>query len=139
MYGAGAGVPQDDALCAAWYHKAADQGVAHAQSTLGLLYMVGQGVPQDYGQAMMWCRKAADQGDAVALLYLGILYEAGWGVPQDYAEAHKWFNQAVSRLGRTTPDGQEAIKHRDDVAAKMNLAVVAEAKRLLQKAIDRLP
>jgi len=45
--------------CARWFHKAADQGHASAQSALGSMYSRGQGVPHDYGEAIRWYRKAA--------------------------------------------------------------------------------
>jgi TPR repeat protein len=66
MYEYGQGVAQDDALAAAWYRKAADQGNAKAQHNLGVLYNFGRGVAQDDAQAVAWFRKAADQGLADA-------------------------------------------------------------------------
>jgi Sel1 repeat len=42
-------------------HPLANQGVAEAQSNLGVMYEQGQGVPQDYAEAVMWFRKA-DEG-----------------------------------------------------------------------------
>ena len=44
-----------------WYRLAADQGIARAQSNLGLLYENGEGVPQDYVQAHMWFNLAASR------------------------------------------------------------------------------
>ena len=46
--------------------KAAEQGHAEAQYTLGVLYFNGWGVPQDVLRAEFWYRKAAEQGDAYA-------------------------------------------------------------------------
>jgi TPR repeat protein len=60
MYHDGADhVPQDYAEALKWWHKAADQGHAPAQSGLGAMYGLGQGVPQDYVQAHMWLNLAA--------------------------------------------------------------------------------
>ena len=42
--------------------KAAEQGIAEAQSNLGLMYSDGLGVKQDYTEAAKWFRKAAEQG-----------------------------------------------------------------------------
>jgi hypothetical protein len=50
-YGAGRGVPQDYALAAAWFRKAANRGGADAQFLLGNYYYNGFGVPKDYAQA----------------------------------------------------------------------------------------
>jgi len=52
--------------------KAAEQGDAVAQSTLGVMYDFDQGVPQDYKKAVYWYTKAAEQGDAFAQSTLGI-------------------------------------------------------------------
>ena len=53
--------------------KAAEQGQAEAQYTLGFMYAKGEGVPQDYAEAMKWFRKAAEQGHAEAQHNLGVM------------------------------------------------------------------
>jgi uncharacterized protein len=40
----------------------ADQGNAHAQNHLGVMYVHGQGVPQNYVLAHMWANLAAAHG-----------------------------------------------------------------------------
>ena len=55
----GQGVPQDNAQAAAWFRKAAEQGDADAQYTLGELNVLGQGVPQDWAEAYFWLDLAA--------------------------------------------------------------------------------
>ncbi len=98
MYAMGRGVPQNDAQALFWIRKAADQGYAAAQFSLGLMYANGRGVPQDYAQARAWFRKAADQGDADAQLNLGIVYgDGGRGVPQDYGQAVIWYRKAADQ------------------------------------------
>lgn len=77
--------------------KAAEQGDAHAQATLGSMYNTGEGVPQDYAEAVKWYRKAAEQGNAYAQLNLGGMYQFGKGVPQDYVEAVKWYRKAAEQ------------------------------------------
>ena len=62
MYDKGQGVPRDDAQAVKWYRLAADQGVAKAQTNLGVKYANGRGVPQDDVQAHMWFNLAAAQG-----------------------------------------------------------------------------
>ena len=59
MYRLGLGVPQDHAEAVKWYRKAAEQGNADAQSSLGAMYGDGQGVAQDYVRAHMWLNLAA--------------------------------------------------------------------------------
>ena len=93
----GEGVPQDDAEAVNWHLKAAEQGRALAQVSLGEMYKRGNGVPQDYVEAVAWYRRAAEQGHALAQFYLGVSYERGEGVLQDTVQAHMWFNLAASR------------------------------------------
>ena len=96
------------------------------------MYFGELGVPQDYAEVRNWYRKAADQGEGLAQVGLGLMYEAGWGIPQDYVQAHKWYNLAASRL----PPGEDrdkAADGRNDVAAKMTAAQVAEAQRLARE------
>jgi hypothetical protein len=76
--------------------KAAEQGFASAQNSLGFAYEFGQGVPKDFSQAAYWYRKAAEQGKADAQMALGVLYVRGAGLPQDYAEAYFWFDVAAA-------------------------------------------
>jgi len=66
LYEDGDGVPQDYPRAAYWYHKAAEQGDADAQYSLGILYVYGHGVPQDYARAAEWLRLAAAQDNEEA-------------------------------------------------------------------------
>jgi excisionase family DNA binding protein len=66
MYDNGRGVPQDFALAAKWYRRAADEGDPVAQTSLGFMYYSGRGVPQDDVLAHAWFNLAAAQGDATA-------------------------------------------------------------------------
>jgi len=59
----------------------AEQGLAEAQWTLGVLYSVGHGVAQSSAGAAAWYRKAAEQGYANGQASLGYLYYYGHGVP----------------------------------------------------------
>jgi uncharacterized protein len=145
------------------YRKAADQGQAAAQYSLGVLYANGQGVPQNYTEAVNWYRKAADQGQAAAQYNLGVLYANGQGVPQNYTEAMNWFRKAADQgqaeaqhnLGLMYANGQgvpqdyvlgymwfnlaAAQGYKDAVGslawleARMTPAQIAEAQRLAQE------
>jgi TPR repeat protein len=46
-----------------WYRLAAEQGHAHAQNNLGVMYDNGQGVVQDNVYAHIWFNIAASRGD----------------------------------------------------------------------------
>ena len=91
------GFMQEHVEAAKWFRKAAELGLADAQSILGLCYAIGDGVSKDAVEAVKWHRKAAEQGNANAQNHLGTCYEAGQGVPQDYNEAAKWFRNAADQ------------------------------------------
>ena len=88
---------QNYAEALSWFRKAADQGNAQAQCSLGYMYNTGRGVAQDYAEAVRWYRNAADQGDAIAQYNLGVMYDNGTGVNQNYAEAVNWFRKAANQ------------------------------------------
>lgn len=81
---------KDEVEAVKWLLRAAEQGQAVAQSTLGICYCSGQGVTKDYVEAVKWLRKAAEQGNDVAQTVLGDRYCNGEGVAKDYVEAYKW-------------------------------------------------
>jgi S1-C subfamily serine protease len=64
MYETGRGVPQNYQNAIGWYRKAAEQGLASAQNSLGDMYYNGRGVPQDYMRAYMWFNLAASSSNA---------------------------------------------------------------------------
>ncbi|MBS0649271.1 MAG: SEL1-like repeat protein [Verrucomicrobia bacterium] len=83
------------------FKKAAEQGDAQAQYSLGLCYANGQGVAQDYKEAVKWYHKAAEQGYAYAQHNLGVCYGNGQGVAKDHQEAAKWFQKAAEKGNAT--------------------------------------
>jgi len=110
----------------------ADHGNAAAQYEIAGMYFNGQGVRQDYTRAAAWYREAADQGNAGAQFKLGEMYADAKGVPQDYVFAHMWFNLAAART--EIPLVRLFLaKKRDEVAAKMTPAQIAEAQRLARE------
>jgi hypothetical protein len=58
----GLGLPKDPAKAARWYRKAAEQGLAEAQYSLGQMYAKGRGVPKDPVSAYMWLSLSAGAG-----------------------------------------------------------------------------
>jgi len=63
MYGLSVvGVQIDTKEAVKWYRKAAEGGIAEAQSTVGGCYANGDGVKKDFKEAVKWYRKAAEQG-----------------------------------------------------------------------------
>ena len=86
-------------------------------------------MPQDFGQAIAWYLKAANQGYRVAQDRIGGMYEKGQGVEQDYLQAHIWFNLATANEKDSTLRAA-SMSDRNEVAAKMTPAQIAEAQRL---------
>ena len=111
---------------AEWYRKAAAQGFAPAQFSLGLCYAHGNGVPQDFGQALAWYEKAAQQNDSDALLNLAYLYHNGQGVPKDDARSFDLVRKAAEagspdaqfNLGMAYFQGDEGLQADNDLARK---------------------
>jgi TPR repeat protein len=98
MYQEGYGVAQDYKEAIKWYRKAAEQGEAHAQCFLGMIYATNdQGIDQDYHEALKWFKKSAEQGFVIAQYKLGVMYAKGIGVTQDYQEAFKWSTKAAAQ------------------------------------------
>src|SRR5882724_3353519 len=77
--------------------KAAENGDAEAQLTVGTMYDLGQGVPQNFTEALKWYTRAANQGNAVARNNLGVMYLEGKGTPQNFAEAAKWIAMSANQ------------------------------------------
>lgn len=105
----------------------ARQGDPQAQAFVGYLYETGQGVRQDFSQAAQWYWKAAEQGNPAAQYQLGTMYHLGKGVSQNYVMAYMWLDLAASR---GNPNAREI---RRVVAAKMDPADIAEAKRMAEE------
>ncbi len=76
--------------------KAANQGDASAQFSLGSTYEYGLGVRVDYKEAAKWYRKAAEQGDTWAQVSLGDMYVNGKGVRKDLNKAKELFQKACN-------------------------------------------
>ena len=91
------GVKKDCSEAIRWWKKAADQGNAKAQYSLGNSYYDGEGVAVDQTEAVKWFRKAAEQGHAQAQFNLGYAYERGEGVAKDQTEAVKWYRKAAEQ------------------------------------------
>ena len=78
---------QDHAEAVRLYRLAAEQGLAEAQSNLGVLYDNGYGVAQDFVQAYMWFTLAAAQGFESAAENRELI--AGEMTPADISEAQR--------------------------------------------------
>ena len=99
------------AEAAKWYRKAADQNMAGAQISLGVLYQKGLGVGKDSAEAVKWWRMAAEAGYDGAQFNLGMAYKEGSGVAQNYSNAVRWFRKAAEQ-GLALAQFQLALTYR---------------------------
>ena len=106
----------------------AEQGVASAQFSLGVMYARGQGVPQNYQAALKWFHRAAEQGDASAQNNLGLMYERGRGARQDFILAYMWSSIAAAALNGD--EEKAAAKRRDYVASLLTAAQIEKAQEM---------
>ena len=77
--------------------KAAEQGDAEAQFSLGSCYDEGEGVRVDKSLAVKWYRMAAERGDADAQYNLAACYDNGEGVRKNSVAAVKWCRKAAEQ------------------------------------------
>jgi TPR repeat protein len=113
-----------------WFGRAADKGSLTAKLFVGLMHYNGEGTPQNYIVAAHWFGQAAEQGEYQAQLQLADIYAEGHGVPQDYVQAYKWIILAAACWPAWSADRESSIKARDQFAAKMTSAQIAEAQKL---------
>jgi uncharacterized protein len=79
------------------FRPLADQGIALAQYSLGVMYNKGMGVPRSSEKAIMWWQRAAAQGFVIAQYNLGNVYHDGLGVRRNYKTAIKWWKLAAEQ------------------------------------------
>ena len=112
-----------------WWHRAAEQGHAHAEYSIGTRILNGDaGLPQDSKKAAIWLQRAAEKGHKSAQYNLGLMYFTGNGVQQDYVQAHMWFELSASGY-------QAAIDEGFDFDLKM---YKKDAERMSKKAAGKL-
>jgi TPR repeat protein len=87
----------DEARAAELYAKAAEQGNATAQRSLGVCYEYGRGVEKDESRAADLFAKAADRGDAWAQGKLGFCYQIGRGLEKNEARAAELYAKAAEQ------------------------------------------
>ena len=95
MYYDGRTVPRDRGRAAVWYRAAADQGLAEAYYSLGIILEDGDGLPQDAAAAVAAYRVAAEAGVAEAQTNLGLMALRGEGMEPDLKVAYLWLSRAA--------------------------------------------
>jgi uncharacterized protein len=125
------GLPEDYAEVVEWLRRAAAPDSAEGQSNLDVTHYKDGGVRRDYAEAIKWFRRAAEQGCAGGQFHLGRMYAEGLGVPQDYVRAHMWLS--LGALHFSDAGQKQSAEMRDEIAAKMTPAQIAEAQRLARE------
>ena len=120
------------------FRRAADQGNANAQNTLGM-YESGIGLMggtrpsvahKDDAAAIRYFRLAADQGHASAQCNLGMMFELGRGVEQQYDKAIEWYQRsadqgndmALCNLGKMHEEGHGVPRNANEARRFFQLA-----------------
>lgn len=90
------GANKNEAEAVSWLRKAAEQGHASAQNSLGVCYLEGRGLKKDEGEAVKWYIKAANQGEPLAEANLGDCYAYGMGIGKDPEVAFSWYLKSAN-------------------------------------------
>ncbi|HRJ70418.1 MAG TPA: tetratricopeptide repeat protein, partial [Beijerinckiaceae bacterium] len=129
----GLGMQQDAKVAFQWFMKAAEQGHILAMHNLAVLYAEGVNGSPDYASAAAWFRNAAEHGVKDSQFNIAILHVRGLGVVQDMVEAYKWFAIAAQK------GDADAIKRRDEVAARLSPNQLEDAKNRVEEFRPRRP
>lgn len=103
----------------AWYRKAAQQGYAAAQNSLGYAYEWGQGIEMNMQDALRWYHQAAEQGYAQAQNNLGTMYDHGKGVDNNEKQATYWYQKAAEQ-GNSTAQRNLGLMYSKGSGVKQN-------------------
>ena len=98
---------EDYAAAAEHFQRGSDEGDAHSQVRLGMLYNAGSGVAaigRDLAKAAELWHLAADQGHVIAECNLGAAYQNGDGVPRDCAKGRMYYERAAFNPAFSTAD-----------------------------------
>ena len=98
---------EDYAAAAEHFQRGSDEGDAHSQVRLGMLYNAGSGVARDLAKAAELWHLAADQGHVIAECNLGAAYQNGDGVPRDCAKGRMYYERAAFNPAFSTTDPEK--------------------------------
>jgi hypothetical protein len=129
--------PDQLAIAAAHFRKAAEQGHRSAQLRYGVALLNGSGVKRDTLNGETWLRRAGIAGDANAAALVGDLYARPGELPPNFCEAATWFQRAAEagHTGAARALGQLCLRGggfgSDPMAAAHWLRVAATAGDML--------
>ena len=97
------GLEKNKELSFKWLKKAAEQGFAKAQFSLGYYFSEGIGVEKNSQQAFLWYKKAAEQNHPEAAYNLAIRYQKNDGIEKNDEDANKGIVEAQPELATHIP------------------------------------
>ena len=97
-YALGYGVDIDLAKSYNWFVKAADNKLAVAQFSVGMMLEHGKGTARNLGQARQYYQYAAEQGNLMSIYRLAMMNAAPQNpiIKPDFKVALKWFSMAAN-------------------------------------------
>ena len=101
---------KDFQAAAAWYRKAAEQGLPQAQNNLGMCYLQGKGMEKDELQGVMWIFKAARQGFSPAQETLLHIPGAGNSATQTALEEIKKILRNDIRQNKNVAENEKLLR-----------------------------
>lgn len=132
-YSAAKSVPKDIDKAKEWATKAAQHGVAKAQTLLGALLLKTGTSEKAYAESFSWLRKAATQADPEAQVFIGDIYVSGTGVPKDYPQAITFYRKAIDTSGSKFAYGRLARMYEEGLGVPKDNT---EALQLYEKASE---
>jgi hypothetical protein len=106
------GIQADEDEGLYWLKKAAEQGDADAQHTMGNQYQWCTDAPGHKTEAIKWYTKAAEQGHAKAQFRLGDIYANGRPTYTDATTAVYWYKKATKARGKACSETRQWARKR---------------------------
>ena len=126
LHESGSGVAEDQTEAAAWYERAALQGLTQAQFNLALLHQTGRGVEKDGTEALYWLEVAARHGEgAEQVLAADAAARLAEILPAEDVDA------ARARAAEFAPSAEEAPVRAAAITLILSESQVAELQRRL--------
>ncbi len=122
MYLYGEGVPKDREVYADWIRRAAEDGFAEAENSMGWIYTHWRDRPV---VGFQWYLRAAAQGNVDSLSNVAYGYEHGFGVDANGAKAIEFYTRAVD-AGLPTAGYQIGVMHYSGEVVPKDFAKAAE-------------
>jgi hypothetical protein len=117
-----------------WFNKAADMGLAAANTMLGRTYqskfIIKEGLEQDYRLALKYFIKGYQAGDVMAAKGVGRLYKNGLGVIQNPVKAYSWYLVARAWGDKSKSVQKALVELEDKLEVEEKSTARAEAEKL---------